>query len=317
MNHCRITYEPCGDAAYSPKGLALLSKSLTQLNDLPFSAEEQRRDAVTRMEKMSIQGVQPKLSASLNVRQQGFDVVDTGGTFILKPQNANFPQLPENEAVTMCMAAKAGIEVPTTGLVCSIDGSFTYFIRRFDRLAKGQKLATEDFTQLLGHTRETKYDASMEKLADVLDQFCTFPALEKEKLFRLVLFNFLVGNEDAHLKNFTLITRQNKIELSPAYDLLNSTIVLRRQHIEEFALPLAGKKRKLNRQLLVKYYGKEHLKLSDKTIFKVLTDLQTAIPTWLHLLTVSFLPDDLKEKYHALLLKRIEILGLDKVIGMS
>lgn len=308
MNYCRITYQPCGDAAYSPKGLALLSKSLTQLNDLPFSADEQRRDAVSRMEKMSIQGVQPKLSALLNVRQQGFDIVDTGGTFILKPQNANFPQLPENESITMCMAEKAGIEVPTTGLIRSIDGSFTYFIRRFDRLTKGQKLATEDFTQLLGHNRETKYDASMEKLVDVIELFCTFPVLEKEKLFRLVLFNFLVGNEDAHLKNFSLITRQNKVELSPAYDLLNSTIVLRGAKIEEFALPLAGKKRKLNQDLLVNYYGKTRLKLSDKTILKVLNGLKSALPEWQNLLNTCFLSNEFKEKYHALLLKRVEIL---------
>ena len=310
MNYCRITYQPCGNAAYSPKGLGLLSKNLTQLNDLPFSADEQRRDAVSRMEKMSIQGVQPKLSALLNVRQQGFEIADIGGTFILKPQNADFPNLPENEAITMAMAAKVGIEVPITGLIGSIDGSFTYFIRRFDRLTKGRKLATEDFTQLLGYKRETKYDASMEKLADVIEQFCTFPALEKEKLFKVVLFNFLIGNEDAHLKNFTLITRQNKVELSPAYDLLNSTIVLRGSQIEELALPLAGKKRKISRSLWVDYYGKTRLKLSDKTISNVLTALQSAIPEWLQLIEISFLPDNLKEKYRALLLKRVEILGL-------
>ena len=135
--------------------------------------------------------------------------------------------------------------------------------------------------------------------------------------FKLILFNFLVGNEDAHLKNFTLITRQNKVELSPVYDLLNSTIVLRGGQIEEFALPLAGKKHKLNHALLVDYYGKKRLKLSDKTIFKVLTDLQSAIPEWLNLLTVSFLPDDLKEKYRVLLLKRIDILGLHHPFSLS
>ena len=95
----------------------------------------------------------------------------------------------------------------------------------------------------------TKYDASMEKLVDVIEQFCTFPALEKMKLFRLVLFNFLVGNEDAQLKNFTLITRNNKIELSPAYDLLNSTIVLLRKEIQQ-----------------------------------VLGELNSAIPEWFHLI---------------------------------
>jgi len=310
MNHCRITYQPCYESAYSPKGLALLSKSLTHLNDLPFSADEQRRDAMLRMEKMSIQGVQPKLSAVLNVRGHCFDITDIGGTFILKPQNHDFPNLPENEAVTMCMATKAGIEVPTTGLIGSKDGSLTYFIRRFDRLKKGHKLATEDFAQLLGFNRETKYNASMEKLVDVVEQFCTFPMLEKTKLFRLVLFNFLVGNEDAHLKNFSLITRSGKVELSPAYDLLNSTIVLRGANIEELALPLAGKKRKLNRELLVNYYGKEHLRLSDKTIRQILNELQTAIPEWLHLLDVCFLSDGLKDKYRQLLSNRIRVLGL-------
>ena len=124
----------------------------------------------------------------------------------------------------------------------------------------------------------------------------------------MVLFNFLIGNEDAHLKNFTLITQNGKVELSPAYDLLNSTIVLRGAKIEEFALPLAGKKRKLNQDLLVNYYGKTRLKLSDKTISKVLADLKLALPEWQNLINTCFLSDDLKKKYHALLLKRVEIL---------
>ncbi len=310
MNYCRITYTPCGDAAYSPKGLALLSKNLTDLSDLPYSADEQRFEAVSRAEKMSIQGVQPKLSAVLNVRKQAFDITDLGGTFILKPQNRDFPQLPENEAVTMWMAAKTGIEVPITGLIGSKDGSLTYFIRRFDRIGKGKKLATEDFAQLLGLDRNTKYDASMEKLVPAIEQFCTFPMLEKVKLFRLVLFNFLVGNEDAHLKNFTLITRNNKVELSPAYDLLNTTIVLRGANIEEMALPLAGKKRKIDSTLLVNYYGKERLKLSDKTVQQVLDELTAAIPKWFDLLDICFLSDDLKEKYRQLLAARVTVLGL-------
>lgn len=311
MNYCRITYEPCGDAAYSVKGLTTLSKSLKTLHDLPFSADEQRLEAVSRAEKMSIQGVQPKLSAVLNTRQESFEVVDWGGTYILKPQNSDFKQLPENEAVTMRMAAQVGIEVPLSGLVGSKDGSFTYFIKRFDRLTKGKKLATEDFAQLLGRDRNTKYDASMEKLVEVIEQFCTFPAIEKVKFFRLVVFNFLVGNEDAHLKNFTLITRNNKIELSPAYDLLNSTIILRGANVEELALTLAGKKRKMTRELLVAYYAKDRLKLSDKTIQQVLSDFQIAIPKWFHLLNICFLSDDLKGKYKELLLERILVLGLN------
>ena len=310
MNYCRINYTPCGDNPYSAEGLGLLSKRLKTLTVLPFSAEEQRREAVLHKEKMSIQGVQPKLGAQLNVRENAFELADVGSTYILKPQSANFLQLPENEAVTMQMARACGIEVPISGLIASKDGSFTYFIRRFDRLAKGEKLSVEDFAQLTGNNRDIKYQSSMEKVADVINDFCSFPALEKIKLFKLILFNFLIGNEDAHLKNWSLITRDNKIELSPAYDLLNSTIVLKGAHIEEFALPLAGKKRKLTRTLLVDYYGRERLKLSEKTIEQVLSDFQKADKEWARLLSVCFLSTELKVKYQELLAKRKKILEI-------
>jgi serine/threonine-protein kinase HipA len=310
MKYCLITYEPCDEKGYSPRGLSLLSARLKDLQPLPFSADEQRREAALHTEKMSIQGVQPKLGAHLNVVKSCFELADVRSTFILKPQNVDFPQLPENEAVTMQMARICGIEVPISGLIGSKDGSMTYFIRRFDRLAKGQKLAVEDFAQLTGNDRELKYRSSMEKVVEVINEFCSFPALEKVKLFRLVLFNYLVGNEDAHLKNWSLITRKGKIELSPAYDLLNSTIVLRGANIEEFALPLAGKKRKLTRELLVDYYGRERLKLSDKSISQVLNDFKKAEAEWERLLSVCFLSPDLKLKYKELLNKRKGVLEI-------
>ncbi len=310
MNHCLILYEPCGDAQYSLKGLALLSKNLKNLQNLPFSAEEQRREAILHAEKLSIQGVQPKLGARLNVRQGCFELSDTDSRFILKPQNRDFLQLPENEAVTMLMAAACGIETPVSGLVKSEDESLTYFIRRFDRLSKTQKLSVEDFAQLTHNNRERKYASSMERVAEVLEQFCSFPTIEKIKLFRLVLFNFLVGNEDAHLKNFSLITRNGKVELSPAYDLLNTTIALRGANIEEMALPLSGKKRKLTADLLIHYYGQDRLKLSGKSIEQVFSEIRKTSPIWMNLLEICFLNDDLKQKYRILLEKRLKILGL-------
>ena len=310
MNRCLITYQPCGDALYSADGLALLSKSLKNLQNLPFSAEEQRREAILHAEKLSIQGVQPKLGAKLNVRQERFELSDTHSTFILKPQNRDFLQLPENEAVTMRMAAVLGIETPLSGLIKSEDDSLTYFIQRFDRLSKSKKLPVEDFAQLTNSNREKKYDSSMERVADVLELFCSFPMIEKIKLFRLVLFNFLIGNEDAHLKNFSLITQNGKVQLSPAYDLLNTTIILRGANIEEMALPLAGKKRKLTSDLLIRYYGQDRLKLSLKTIEQVLLDIKNAVPLWKNLLEICFLSADLKKKYVMLLDKRLKILGL-------
>jgi serine/threonine-protein kinase HipA len=167
MSTCPITYEPC-EGKYSPRGVRTLSRRLTTLQDLPYSASEQVHEAASRAPKMSIQGVQPKLSAVLNIRKNKFELVDTGGRYILKPQNPQYPFLPENEDLSMHLASAAGITVPLHGLFYSKDGSMTYFIKRFDRVEKN-KLAVEDFSQLLGLTRETKYDASMEKIAHVIE----------------------------------------------------------------------------------------------------------------------------------------------------
>ena len=117
MNTCPITYEPCGDKKYSEKGLKLLSRNLTNLEDFPFTQEEQLREAAARASKMSVQGVQPKLSAKLKVKERIFEVVDKGGEYILKPQNIMYPQLPENEDLTMRLAEEIDLEIPLHGLI--------------------------------------------------------------------------------------------------------------------------------------------------------------------------------------------------------
>ncbi|MCK7525475.1 MAG: HipA domain-containing protein [Ignavibacteriales bacterium] len=303
MNICPITYQPCGDKKYSDNGLKLLSRNLTQLKDLPLTQEEQLREAAIRADKMSIQGVQPKLSAKLNVKDEVFDIVDRGGEYILKPQNNFYPELPENESLTMKLAELIGVEVPLSGMIYSSDGKFTYFIKRFDRYGRNKKLSLEDFAQLAGKSRETKYDYSMEKLITLIDTFCTFPAIEKVKLFRLSIFNFLIGNEDMHLKNFSLITRDNKVELSPAYDLLNTTIVVPKSQ-EEIALPLAGKKRNLSTKILIDYFAKERLKLNQTIISQVFNKINTEWNNWEKLIKISFLSNEMKEKYFELMKKR-------------
>lgn len=303
MNICPITYQPCGDKKYSDNGLKLLSRNLTQLKDLPLTQEEQLREAAIRADKMSIQGVQPKLSAMLNVKDEVFDIVDRGGEYILKPQNNFYPELPENESLTMKLAGLIGVEVPLSGMIYSSDGKFTYFIKRFDRYGRNKKLSLEDFAQLAGKSRETKYDYSMEKLITLIDTFCTFPAIEKVKLFRLSIFNFLIGNEDMHLKNFSLITRDNIVELSPAYDLLNTTIVVPKSQ-EEIALPLAGKKRNLSTKILIDYFAKERLKLNQTIISQVFNKINTEWNNWEKLIKISFLSNEMKEKYFELMKKR-------------
>jgi serine/threonine-protein kinase HipA len=308
MNRCPITYDIC-DGLYSIKGLKLLSQYLYNLEPFGYSAEEQRAEAMARAVKLSIQGVQPKLSAVLNIKEGRFDLANNEGRYILKPQHQVFPQLPENEDVTMRMARVAGIPVPIHGLIWSKDKSLTYFIKRFDRAGHKDKIPVEDFAQLALLTRDTKYNYTIEKLVALLDAFCTFPMLEKAKLFRLVVFNFLVGNEDMHLKNYSLIRNGDKIELSPAYDLLNTTIVLK-GGAEEIALSIAGKKKNLKRKDIVDYFGYERCGLTGKVIDNNLQSLSQAIPEWMNLLDICFLTNELKEKYYSLLEKRIRILDL-------
>lgn len=304
MNKCPITYEPCGDERYSRAGLNKLSPKLQTLIDLPFTAQDLRREAAVRAGKMSIQGVQPKLSTKLSIQTNAMEIVDQGGNFILKPQSDLFPQVTENEDLTMKMAAICGIEVPFTGLIYAKDGSLNYFIQRFDRYARNKKYHVEDFAQLTGNNRETKYKWSMEKLIPVLNQYCTFPLLEKRKLFRRTLFCFVTGNEDMHLKNWSLIRQQHKIGLSPAYDLLNTTIAMSGV-TEELALPLAGKKSKITGDQLINYFGKERLELNEKTIAAEVQNLNNCVPDFLNLIQKSFLNSEMQEKYTALFLERL------------
>lgn len=308
MSRCPITYEKCEDGKYSLKGLKKLSPRLRSLRDFPFSAEDQVREAVARASKMSIQGVQPKLSVRLNVKNEVFEIVDTGGRFIFKPQTINYREVPENEDLTMRLAELVGINVPLHGLVYSKDGTMTYFIKRFDRVGRNKKIPVEDFAQLSGRDRDTKYDSSMEQVIYTLERFCTFPAIEKLKLFNLTLFNFLTGNEDMHLKNFSVIRRDLKVELSPAYDLLNTTIILNSQ--EELALPLKGKKNKLKKDDFLVYFAKERLELTPKTIDQTLIRIEKAFPQWIDLIQKCFLFEDMKLQYINLISERAERLGL-------
>ena len=307
MNICPITYSPCGENRYSEEGLRRLASGLKTVKDLEYTAEEQRIEAYNRASKMSIQGVQPKLSAVFNIKDEKFELVDKGGKYILKPQHNVHYQMPENEDLTMRLAELTGLEIPIHGLIWSKDNSLTYFIKRFDRKGQNDKIPVEDFAQLAGLNRDTKYDYSMEKIVTLINMYCTFPAIENIKLFKLVLFNFLIGNEDMHLKNFSIINRDGKITLSPSYDVVNSAIEYKKPE-EEIALPLMGKKKKLTQNILINYFGKEKCELTPKSIESVLDSISSSIPKWNKLIDLSFLSSEMKTKYHDLLNVRLNIL---------
>jgi len=149
----------------------------------------------------------------------------------------------------------------------------------------------------------------MEKVAGLIDKYCTFPSIEKLVLFKLVIFNYLIGNDDMHLKNFSIITENGKVKLSPSYDLLNTTIEYRKPE-DEIALPLRGNKRHLTRNMLINYFGIERCELTSRSVEKVLETISSAVPKWKELVNISFLSKAMKDKYLDLLDARLKILNI-------
>ena len=306
---CLITNEPWdGPGPYSPAGLRLLDRRLQLLAPLPYTREQLLEEAAARAVKMSIQGMQPKVSTVLRVTEGRMEIVDNDGRYIVKPPHLVYPELPENEALTMSLAATLGIEVPAHGLLLNSDQTHSYFIRRFDR-AGWNKQPVEDFAQLSGASRDTKYDSSTERLIEIIDRFCTFPALERMKFLDRLLCAYLTGNEDMHLKNWSLITRDDKVELSPAYDLLNSTIPNSRSR-EELALPLRGKKSKLRANDFWRYLAGERLVIRAALIEQTKARFAEACAGWPARIESSFLSPEMKTRYLTLLEDRRQQLSL-------
>ena len=163
---------------------------------------------------------------------------------------------------------------------------------------------------MAGLNRDNKYNYSMEKLIPLLE-YCSFPMLGKAELFKRTAFYFLTGNEDMHLKNFSLITKNGKSELAPAYDFLNTALALRmsgvaEQNIEDFALPIAGKKKKIDKKILLDYYAKERLGLNGKTIARTLLLFEQCYDQWFTIIDRCFLSEQAKILYKELLKSRFK-----------
>lgn len=309
MSRCLITGDEWpGPGPYSPVGLRRLDRRLTHLEPLAFTHQQLLEEASLRAGRMSIQGIQPKLSAVLRVTEGRMTLVDINGRFILKPAHPQYREIPENEALTMSLASTLNIDVPLHGLLLGVDGTRTYFVRRFDRAGR-DRLPVEDFAQLSGASRDTKYESSVERLILVLDEFCSFPAVERVRFFERVLFCFLTGNEDMHLKNWSLITGGDRVELAPAYDLLNSSIVLRGD-VEEIALPLNGRKKKLRGSAFWRYLAVERLQLPPRIVEEVRKRLVAAAFGWPARIAASFLSPEMQERYLAVVRNRFSRLEL-------
>lgn len=244
-----------------------------QTDALPYSASEVITHHGKHALRMSLSGVQPKVSAIYSRKERCFKIVDNNGSYILKPSPPAFPGAAENEALTMELARAAGLEVPHCGWLRAKDGAGVFWIERFDRwgAANRNRLRCEDACQLLEVPTSWKYAGNLETLARMVGSHCSNGRLQKVKLFQRVLFCWITGNGDMHLKNWSLLEKGPLIELSPVYDLLNTRILINDD--EESALTLDGKKRDFDRALLIDYFGREVCGVNERMITSVTSTL--------------------------------------------
>src|SRR3989338_8676374 len=220
-------------------------KNMFGASELPvieFGLEDISQKAQELTGKLSISGVQPKLSVKMDKKRNRLIPVAGGGEYILKPQLSTFPNIPENEQCCMDTAAQFGIEVPLHCLIPLKDGKLSYIIKRFDR-ESGVKIHQEDFSQVL---KLDKYEGSVEQIGRKLKEISTAPGYDAQLFFERVLFNFIIGNGDAHLKNYSITYKDKEtIRLTPAYDIVCSKLVIPDE--EDSALSINAKKNQLKR----------------------------------------------------------------------
>ena len=273
----------------------------TRPPEVPFRAADAAREAQKMVGRMSISGVQPKLSVMHDHRKHQVFVVAREGLYILKPPTERFESIPENENLCMNIAAALGIEVPPHGLLPLMDGRLAYLVKRFDRLEDGSKLQQEDFQQLL--QRDDKYDGSYERIANFIKVHSSVPGLDLIRLFERALLFYALGNGDAHLKNFSLL-RSEEIgyQLSPAYDIANSRLALPEEQ-EEVCLSLQGKKNHLSAR---DFFGlAEHFGLTRKQADNSLGRLHDLKSTIEAMIGGSLLRSDLREGFLGIFRERM------------
>ena len=259
----------------------------------------------------TVPGVQKKLSLHLSMEHTPrLTMVDYPTGYILKPQVSEFSALPEAEHLVMRMAAAAGLSVVPHALVRLKDG-YAYLTRRVDRVhgedeAVVQMLAMEDFCQLDLRLTQDKYRGSYERCMKVIQRYSSRPGLDLSELFLRLVFCFLTGNSDMHLKNFSLIETAPEsgiYVLSPAYDLLPVNVIMAEDK-EEFALTMNGKKTHLRRNDFLLFAEVAGIpRKAAETMIRKMTDF---VPAWLKLSDESLLPPDLKQALNELIQARAD-----------
>lgn len=258
---------------------------------------------------ITVPGVQPKLSLGWikneleNDKQNRLTILDAlDGNYILKPQNELYEQMPENEHLSMMLAQLFKIDTVPHNMIRLQSGELCYLTKRIDRQAAGEKIHMIDFMQIL--ELEDKYKGTMESLGKKIGELSANTLFDKLRFFELAVFNFIIGNNDMHLKNFSMIATDMGWLLSPAYDLLNVKIILPKDK-EDTALLFGGKKKNFSKGYFDRFGAV--LKLNEKQ----LNGVYKKIGSWLSKATPqidqSFLTNENKTAYKKLIITRSKI----------
>jgi serine/threonine-protein kinase HipA len=316
MSNCLYCYQPLNKQAsgdfhdtcsldfFGTRTPPVFDYSLDQMKDLA-------RDVVER--SITVPGVQPKLSLTIvnevltNGRDKRLTIVGAlGGNFILKPPSENYPEMPQNEHVTMRIAEEAfGMRTVPSSLIRLQSGELAYITKRIDRSNSGEKIHMLDMFQIL--EAFDKYKSSMERVGKAISTYSSNTLLDLLYYFELSVFSFLTGNNDMHLKNFSMINSGNDWILAPAYDLLNVNIANPDDN-EELALTLNGKKRKLKPEHFLQFgLGMGLNERQIRNTYKRFQNKKSVAFDWLD---NSFLSEEFKQSYKGIMDNRYSIIEI-------
>ena len=279
----------------------------TTAPELPYT-ESQMNELATEIirSQISVTGVQPKLSLEITKGKskndpERFTIVGLWGGYILKPPTSRYKFLPEVEDLTMHLASIASIITVPHSLIRLQSGNFAYITKRIDR-NKGEKIHMEDMCQLTERQTEHKYQGSYEQIGKTISKYSVHPGLDLVNYFEQVLFSFLTGNADMHLKNFSLINQPGiGYTLAHAYDMV-ATALINPADNEDLALTLNGRKHKIKKSDFVSVFSSFGFdKKVQENIFK---KFETAIPKWMEFIDISFLNKEMKSQYKKLINKK-------------
>lgn len=298
-NKCLYCYEKLKNGEDFHEKCSLDFFGQKEAPQLLYALEEMSELAKNVVERsIAVPGVQPKLSMSLINETSEFThsrltiVGALGGNYIFKPPSNDFPEMPANEHLTMRIAESFGIQTVPSSLIRLQSGELSYITKRIDRGDKGEKKHMLDMFQIT--EAYDKYRSSSEKIGNALGNYSSNTLLDKLFFFELTLFSFLLGNNDMHLKNFSMIETSTGWSLAPAYDLLNATII-NPEDKEEMALTLNGRKNRLEK-IDFEHLG-ENLGLTSKQtqgVFKRFYKLKSTAIKWIY---KSFLSKKMKTLY--------------------